>query len=112
MTIEPETLVTYSPAHVIAHCLNDMTFHGFNEADIREFRDELDRRMAEAKKMSEEKGRTSSTRTEGSSDERRSAGLAHQSPISRSHCTMRFTAASAFTVPVPFSPLNAASGVA
>lgn len=47
MTVEPGTLQTHSAAHVIAHCLNDMTFHGFSEAEAREFRDELDRRVAE-----------------------------------------------------------------
>ena len=47
------------PDDVIAHCLNDMTFHGFSEAEVREFRDELDRRVAEIDEMSEEqKART------------------------------------------------------
>jgi hypothetical protein len=54
MTVEPGTLATHSAAHVIAHCLDDMTFYGFSEADVREFRDELDKRMAEIEEMSEE----------------------------------------------------------
>lgn len=54
MTVEPTTLEEYLPAEVIAHCLNDMTFHGFSEAGHREFSEELERRVAEIDAMSEE----------------------------------------------------------
>ncbi len=53
MTIEPATLAEYSPAQVIAYCLNDMTFHGFSEAENREVSEELQRRVAELDAMSE-----------------------------------------------------------
>ena len=48
------TLAEYSPAQVAAYCLNDMTFHGFSEAEQREVREELQRRVAEIDAMSEE----------------------------------------------------------
>lgn len=54
MTVEPETLRAYSPAEVVAHCLWDMTFHGFSEAAIREVSDELDRRSAAIDAMTPE----------------------------------------------------------
>jgi len=53
MSIEPDTLTQYTPAQTIAYCLNDMTFHGFSEADSREFSEELERRVAEIDAMSE-----------------------------------------------------------
>lgn len=54
MTVEPETLREYSPAQAIAHCLADMTFHGFSEAEHQEVSDELARRVAEIDAMTEE----------------------------------------------------------
>lgn len=54
MTIEPATLTEYPLAQVAAYCLNDMTFHGFSEAEIREVDEELQRRVAEIDAMSEE----------------------------------------------------------
>lgn len=54
MSVEPEALATYSPAQAVAYCLNEMTFHGFDEADIREFNDELQRRVDEIHAMTEE----------------------------------------------------------
>lgn len=54
MTIEPATLAEYSSAQVAAYCLSDMTFHGFSEAENREVREELRRRVAEMDAMSEE----------------------------------------------------------
>lgn len=54
MTIEPATLAEYSPAQVAAYCLDDMTFHGFSEAENQEVREELQRRVAEIDAMSEE----------------------------------------------------------
>ena len=54
MTVESRALQEYSPAQAIAHCLNDMTFHGFSEAENREFSEEIQRRVAEIDAMSEE----------------------------------------------------------
>jgi hypothetical protein len=54
MTIEPATLEAHSPAHVVAHCLYDMTFHGFCEATVQDTHQELLRRVAEVDAMSEE----------------------------------------------------------
>ena len=54
MSIEPATLTEYSPAQVVAYCLNDMTFHGFSETEIRKVSEELQRRVAEIDAMSEE----------------------------------------------------------
>jgi len=54
MTIEPATLAEYSPAQVVAHCLSDMTFHGFSEAENGKVSKELQRRVAEIDAMSEE----------------------------------------------------------
>jgi hypothetical protein len=54
MTIEPATLAEYSPAQVVAYCLKEMTFHGFSEAENREVREELRRRVAEIDAMSEQ----------------------------------------------------------
>jgi hypothetical protein len=54
MTVEPAVLAEYSPAQIVAYCLNDMTFHGFSEADNREVSEELKRRVAEIDAMPEE----------------------------------------------------------
>ena len=54
MTVEPAALAEYSPAQMVAYCLNDMTFHGFSEADNREVSEELKRRVAEIDAMPEE----------------------------------------------------------
>lgn len=54
MTIEPATLTEYAPAQVIAHCLSDMTFHGFSELENRALKGELEKRIAEIDAMSEE----------------------------------------------------------
>jgi hypothetical protein len=54
MSVEPKTLDEYTPAQAVAYCLNDMTFHGFSEAESREFGEELERRVAEIDAMSEE----------------------------------------------------------
>ncbi|MFU8821420.1 MAG: DUF6557 family protein [Gammaproteobacteria bacterium] len=54
MTIEPATLAAHSPAHVVAHCLYEMTFHGFCEATIQYAHQELQRRVAELDGLSAE----------------------------------------------------------
>lgn len=54
MPIEPATLAEYSPAQVVAYCLNEMTFHGFSEAEVRNFSEDLHRQVAEIDAMSEE----------------------------------------------------------
>lgn len=54
MAIEPATLAAYTPAHLVAHCLYEMMFHGFCEATIQDARRELQRRVAELDAMSEE----------------------------------------------------------
>lgn len=54
MTIEPATLEAHSPAHVVAHCLYEMTFYGFCEAIVQDNHQELLRRVAEVDAMSDE----------------------------------------------------------
>ena len=54
MSIEPATLEAHAPAHVVAHCLYEMTFHGFCEATIQAAQHELQRRVEEIDAMSEE----------------------------------------------------------
>ena len=54
MTIEPATLAEYSSAQIVAHCLNEITFHGFSEAENRKVREELRRRVSEIDAMSEQ----------------------------------------------------------
>lgn len=54
MSIEPATLEAHAPAHVVAHCLYEMTFHGFFEATIQATHHELLRRVEEIDAMSEE----------------------------------------------------------
>jgi hypothetical protein len=52
MTVEPAAVAAYSPPSVVAYCLNDMTFHGFSEAENQELMEELHRRVAEIDAMS------------------------------------------------------------
>lgn len=54
MSVEPATLAAHAPAHVVAHCLYEMTFHGFCELAIQDVHHELLRRVAEVEAMSEE----------------------------------------------------------
>lgn len=54
MQIDPETLRQYTPAQIIAYCVDEMTFHGFDESDVSEFSAELKRRVAEIDAMSPE----------------------------------------------------------
>ena len=54
MSIDPETLARLSESQIVAHCLWEMTFHGFTQTQVREQREELDRRVAELDAMTEE----------------------------------------------------------
>ena len=54
MTIEPESLMHYTPAQIIAYCVSEMTFHGFIEAESQEFLAELRRRVDEIDAMTPE----------------------------------------------------------
>lgn len=54
MTIEPTTLAAFTAPQILAHCLNELTFHGFSEGDVRAVADDLDRRVKELEAMSEE----------------------------------------------------------
>lgn len=54
MSVEPESLTKYSSAQAVAFCLNEMTFHGFDEADIREVSEELKRQVDEIDAMTKE----------------------------------------------------------
>ena len=54
MRIESATLRMYPLPQIIAYCLNDMTFHGFSEAENRAVSEELRRRFAEIEAMSQE----------------------------------------------------------
>jgi hypothetical protein len=54
MEIANETVRSFSSAEIAAHCLWEMTFHGYVENDVKEFSAELDRRVAELDAMTEE----------------------------------------------------------
>lgn len=54
MQIDPGTLSAYPPAQLLAHCLWEMTFHGFTQEQVGDVRDELQRRIAELDAMSPE----------------------------------------------------------
>lgn len=54
MQIDATSLQAFLPAQIVAYCLNDLTFHGFDEADVIEFHDELKRRVAEIDAMTDE----------------------------------------------------------
>lgn len=54
MEIDPETLQTYTAPQIVAHCLWEMAFHGFEQAQIRAERDEIKRRFTELDAMTEE----------------------------------------------------------
>ena len=41
MSIAPETLETFKPAEIAAHCLWEMTWHGFNQVKTQAFREQL-----------------------------------------------------------------------
>ena len=51
MEIEADTLEKYLASEIAAHCLQEMTFFGFDEDDIGAERAELDRRVDELNAM-------------------------------------------------------------
>ena len=48
MEIIPETVANFSGIEVLAHCLWEMTFHGFDQAEIRKVIEDIDRVRNEA----------------------------------------------------------------
>lgn len=54
MQIDSATLAEYTAPGIVAHCLWDMTFHGFEQWQIQETRDEIKRRVDEIDAMTEE----------------------------------------------------------
>ncbi len=54
MSIDPATLERLTAARIVSHCLWEMTFHGFEQTEIVEQRDELKRRIAELDAMTDE----------------------------------------------------------
>ncbi len=54
MQVDPATLAEIPAPRIIAHCLWDMTFHGFTQEKIREFEMELKRESDELDAMSPE----------------------------------------------------------
>jgi len=54
MQINPATLEEFSQPDIAAHCLWEMTFHGFEESDVEETRAEIEQRAAEVDAMTEE----------------------------------------------------------
>jgi len=54
MELDPSTSQEYSASDLIAHCLWEMTFFGFDQATIEAQRKEINRRAKELESMSEE----------------------------------------------------------
>ncbi len=54
MELDPSTLQAYSGPDIIAHCLWEMTFFGFDQKTIKEHREELKRRTTELDNMTED----------------------------------------------------------
>ena len=54
MHIDADTIRQFPPSHILAHCLSEMTFHGFTHQEIHEVREDLEKRVAELDTMSEE----------------------------------------------------------
>ena len=54
MEIEQATLDALPASQILAHCLWEMTFHGFEEWQVQEMSDELKRRVDELDAMSEQ----------------------------------------------------------
>jgi hypothetical protein len=54
MELDPAALKTYDDADIVAHCLWEMTFCGFDQNAIRQEKEELGRRAEELKNMTEE----------------------------------------------------------
>jgi hypothetical protein len=54
MELNPSTIQVYSCSEIIAHCLWEMTFFGFDQATIEKEKKEIDRRVMDLENMSEE----------------------------------------------------------
>lgn len=54
MQIGSETSQSFMPAQIVAHCMWEMTFHGYSEAEVSGLSAELDRRVAEMGTMTKE----------------------------------------------------------
>ena len=54
MELSPSTIQVYSCSEIIAHCLWEMTFFGFDQATIEKEKKEIDRRVMDLENMSEE----------------------------------------------------------
>lgn len=54
MEVDPATLEGYTKPEVAAHCIWEMTFHGLEQSQIQETREELRRRVDELNAMTEE----------------------------------------------------------
>jgi hypothetical protein len=54
MEIDPGTMSHYTGSQIVAHCLWEMTFHGFTQDSVQERKDELQRRIDELEAMTEE----------------------------------------------------------
>lgn len=56
MEIDPETAnnIELMQSDIVAHCLWEMTFHGYEEENIKEILDELESRVEEFKSMTDE----------------------------------------------------------
>jgi hypothetical protein len=53
MRIDRSTQQSYSHDDIVAHCLWEMTFYGFDQATIQNQKEEIDRRIMELENMSE-----------------------------------------------------------
>ena len=63
MSINAETLKTFSELEIVSHCLFEMTFEGFDEVTIKESADNLNKVSDEFKKMTPEERERNSIST-------------------------------------------------
>jgi cell division septum initiation protein DivIVA len=54
MTISKQTAEEFTELEIISHCLYEMTFMGYDEAEIQDFKSDLEKRVDDFKNMSEE----------------------------------------------------------
>jgi hypothetical protein len=54
MSIAPETLETFQPGEIAAHCLWEMTWHGFDQGKTQAFREQLNSTAASLRAMTPE----------------------------------------------------------
>lgn len=54
MSIEEVTLQNYQNHEIVAHCLWEMTFYGYDPVTTKQHEDEINRRAEEVKNMTEE----------------------------------------------------------